>query len=246
MSFIKFFFVLVSLVSFVFSKNPNLLTDAQIQGKLNIVNGYSAECVMHKFYTNSGWTQIEGEIGRNGIDGLYFKKKSNIIKEVLVAESKWNSSKLSRSGKNKVVKQMSQEWVLRTLQKLQQYKLLSEYDSIKKLVQHNQYRARLFKISPVGKKQMEIHTYKIKNKGMKSFDIFKESTLKPITLGLPRNRFERDILESYNGCREEALERYFPMLNKESIKTLLKDNYLQKSDLKNYLKVFYNGKIGER
>jgi len=62
--------------------------NTKIQGKLNIINGASAECVMNQFYTNTGWIQIEGEIGRNGIDGLYYKKKHGIIKEVLVAESK--------------------------------------------------------------------------------------------------------------------------------------------------------------
>ena len=85
------------------------MTANQIQARLNIVN----ECVMHKFYTDTGWTRIEGEVGRNGINGLYFKKKNDVIKEVLVAESKWNKSKLGWSGKNKLVHQMSQEWVLR-------------------------------------------------------------------------------------------------------------------------------------
>ncbi len=88
------------------------------EGFIHEVNGNSAECVMHKFYTNTGWSQIEGEVGRNGIDGLYYKKKKGVIREVLVAESKWNKSRLGRSGKNKLVKQMSQEWVLRTLRKL--------------------------------------------------------------------------------------------------------------------------------
>lgn len=221
------------LILFSLSQARDIPTDNQIQGRLNIVNGYSAECVMHYFYTNSGWTQIEGEIGRNGIDGLYFKKKNGTIKEVLVSESKWNRSRLGRSGKNKAVQQMSQEWVLRTLDKLQRYKPLPEYKTIRKLVQHNQYRARLFKMSPVGNNQVQIHIYKIKNKGMNSFDTFIESTLRPITLEQPRNNFEHDILESYNRCREEALERYLPMLDKESVKVLLTDNYIQKMDVKN-------------
>lgn len=83
------------------------LSSSKVQGRLNIVNGYSAECVMHKFYTSSGWTKIEGEVGRNGIDGLYCKKKNGTIHEVLVAESKWNKSRLGKSGKNKLTKQMS-------------------------------------------------------------------------------------------------------------------------------------------
>lgn len=67
---------------------------------------------------------------------------------------------------------------------------------------------------------------------MKSFDTFMESTLPPITLGQPRNHFERGILESYDKCRVEALERYFPILSAKSIKSLMHDNYLQKKDLK--------------
>lgn len=221
------------LILFSLSQAGDVLSNSKIQGRLNIVNGYSAECVMHKFYTNSGWTQIEGEIGRNGIDGLYYKKKNGVIKEVLVSESKWNKSKLGRSGKNKLVQQMSQEWILRTLKKLQRYKPLPEYRTIRKLVQHNQYRARLFKMKPLGDNQVQIHIYKIKNKGMSTFDTFMERTLRPITLEQPRNNFEHDILESYNRCREEALERYLPMLDKKNINVLLKDNYLQKKDVKN-------------
>ena len=36
-------------------------TDNQIQGRLNIINGASSECVMHSFYLKSGWVQIEGD-----------------------------------------------------------------------------------------------------------------------------------------------------------------------------------------
>ena len=225
------FFILYLILNF--SKARDMPSDNQIQGRLNIVNGYSAECVMHKFYTNTGWIQIEGEIGRNGIDGLYFKKKNGVIKEVLVAESKWNTSRLGRSGKNKLIKQMSQEWVLRTLRRLQKYKSLPEYGSIVKLVENGQYRARLFKMFPVGHDKVQIKIYKIKNKGMKSFDIFIESTLRPITIAEPGNSFERGILDAYNECRGKALMKYFPMLSDESIKILLQDNYLQKNDLKN-------------
>jgi hypothetical protein len=93
---------------------------------------------------------------------------------------------------------MSQEWVLRTLNKLQRHKPLPEHTIIKHLVEHNQYRARLFKILPVDHNKLQIHIYKIKNKGMNNFDTFIESTLHPITIGAPRNKFERIILESYD------------------------------------------------
>ena len=128
--------LLAILLLTTISVAKDIPTDNQIQGRLNIINGASAECVMHHFYTNSGWIQIEGEIGRNGIDGLYYKKKNGSIKEVLVAESKWNKSRLGRSGKNKAVLQMSQEWVLRTMNKLIKYHPTMPYQSIRKLIEH--------------------------------------------------------------------------------------------------------------
>jgi hypothetical protein len=211
------------------------LSDGKIQGRLNILNGYATECVMHKFYTQTGWKQIEGEIGRSGIDGLYYKEKHGVIREVLVAESKWNTAKLGRSGKNKLVKQMSKEWVLRTLKKLQKYRPLPEYQQIRELIEHDQYRARLFRMLPVGEDKIQIFIYKIKNKGNASYETFIESTLKPIYLHSPGNTFEMMMVNAYNSCREEALRKYFPMLDSGAIELLKSDNYLQKEDIKSFL-----------
>ena len=89
--------LLLSITLITLSLSRDIPSDNKIQGRLNIINGASAECVMHQFYTQSNWTQIEGEIGRNGIDGLYYN---------------------SQSAKNKTIKQMSKEWVLKTMKKL--------------------------------------------------------------------------------------------------------------------------------
>jgi len=229
----KLIFSLLFVITLFFSNDR--LSDGKIQGRLNILNGYATECVMHKFYTRTGWKQIEGEIGRNGIDGLYYKEKHGVIREVLVAESKWNKSRLGRSGKQKLIKQMSKEWVLRTLKRLKKYRPLPEYEYIRKLIEHDQYRARLFKMHPIGEDQIQIITYKIKNKGKASYETFIESTLKPIRLNSPRNSFESMVVEAYNSCREEALHKYFPMLKKEAIEWLKSDNYLQKKDIKPFL-----------
>ena len=59
--------------------------------------------------------------------------------------------------------------------------------------------------------------------------------MKPITIAEPVNSFEQGILESYDQCRAEALRKYFSMLSDENIIKLLRDNYLQKNDLKNYI-----------
>jgi hypothetical protein len=223
-------FILIGLLSAL--PASELMRDSKIQGRVNIVNGASAECVMHRFYTRSGWVQIEGEVGRNGIDGLYYKKKHGEVREVLVAESKWNKAKLGRSGKDKLVRQMSQEWILKTLSRLQRYQPLPEYPRIRAVLKQGQYRARLFKLVPLNGNRLQIKIYKVRNKGLKHFDILVENHLPPITIDKPKNRFEADILESYNRCRRTYLKRYFPMLDEKDIRVLLKDNYLQKKDIK--------------
>ncbi len=219
------------------SISKNSTNPTHIQPLLNIINGASTECVMHHFYIHSGWTQIEGEIGRNGIDGLYYKKKNNIIKEVLVAESKWNTSRLGFSGKNKTVKQMSQEWVLRTMDKLVKKMDTETYRTLRKLISHDQYRARLFRLKPVGDNSIQITIYKIKNKGIKAFNEIRDTQLRPIDINTPVNSFEKGIVKAYNNCRKKYLYKYLDTLSDEQIDTLLKGNYIQRTDVKN---LFHN------
>jgi ribosomal protein L15 len=219
----------------LFSNTPYVMKESKIQGRLNIVNGYSSECMMHQFYTSSGWIKIEGEIGRNGIDGLYYKEKNGQIREVLVAESKWNTARLGRSGKNKLVKQMSQRWILRTLEKLQRHKPLPEYKTIKKFIKNDQYRARLFKVLPKGSDSIQIEIYTLKNKGQHSFDTFVERKLNPIKLHSPKNSFEKRMLKAYNTCRATALHKYFPTLKVDDVNGLLEGNYLKKRDVREVL-----------
>ena len=226
-------FMLFSI--FLFANTPYVMKDSKIQGRLNIVNGYSSECMMHEFYTSTGWIKIEGEIGRNGIDGLYYKMKNNHIKEVLVAESKWNTSRLGRSGKNKLIKQMSKRWILRTMDKLQRHKPLLEYNTIKRLIENDQYRARLFKVIPKGSDSIQIDIYTLKNKGQHEFDTFVERKLDPINLKTPKNSFERKMVKAYNSCRATALHKYFPTLKEDDVNVLLEGNYLKKRDVREVL-----------
>jgi len=210
-------------------------TDSQIQGRLNIVNGASSECVMHSFFKRSGWKRIEGEIGRNGIDGLYYKNRGSVISEVLVSESKWNNARLGRSGKNKVIRQMSKEWILNTLSKLEKKYTKPIYPKLKKLIAYKQYRARLFTVKPRGKRFIVIRLFNIKNRSLSTFDLEDYQSLEAIDLHHPRNSFEREILKNYNDCRTKYLKKYLPILNNEDISLLLKDNYLQKGDIKKIL-----------
>jgi hypothetical protein len=219
------------LITAIIAKDK-LPTDNQIQGRLNIVNGASAECVMHNFYSKSNWVQIEGEIGRNGIDGLYYKKKNGVIREVLVAESKWNKSRLGKSGKNKLVKQMSKQWVTRTMKKLINKYHTSEHKQLLKLINSNQYRGRLFSLKPLRDNQLQITISKITNKGVNAFDIVEDRKLDPISVTAPKNSFEKNVLHSFNKCRVTYLNKYFSFLTSSDINMLLRDNYLQKKDIK--------------
>ena len=225
--------ILLSTILITLSFGREIPSDNKIQGRLNIINGTSAECVMHQFYTQSKWTQIEGEIGRNGIDGLYYKIKNDQIKEVLVAESKWNTSQLGKSGKNKSIKQMSKEWVLKTMKKLiKKNPDMPSYATLTKFIQEDQYRARLFRLKPTSDNGIQITIYKIKNKGAKAFDEIQETQLKPIDINNPTNRFETRIRDAYNQCRVQYIHKYLPMITEEEITQLLTDNYLQKKDIK--------------
>ena len=223
--------LLILITIFLYSDGLANLSKKQIQGKLNIVNGFSAECVMDYFYTNSQWKKIEGEVGRNGLDGLYIKKEKGIIRDVLVAESKWNTSKLGKSGKNKLTKQMSQKWVLRSLSRLKKFGTIKDYETIKRFVEHNQYRARLFKLLPIGNHSIQIKLYKIKNKGFNAYDIFSENDLKPIVLSAPKNSFEKNIVKAYDDCRKQGLDKYLSDLTDKQVFILLKDNYITANDV---------------
>ena len=223
--------LLILITIFLYSDGLDNLSKKQIQGKLNIVNGFSAECVMDYFYTNSQWKKIEGEVGRNGLDGLYIKKEKGIIRDVLVAESKWNTSKLGKSGKNKLTKQMSQKWVLRSLSRLKKFGTIKDYETIKRFIEHNQYRARLFKLLPIGNHSIQIKLYKIKNKGFNAYDIFPENDLKPIVLSAPKNSFEKNIVKAYDDCRKQGLDKYLSDLTDKQVFILLKDNYITANDV---------------
>jgi hypothetical protein len=149
----------------------------------------------------------------------------------LVAESKWNTSRLGLSGKGKTIKQMSQEWVLRAINKLTHKMDTQTYRTLQKLIEHNQYRARLFRMKPARGNKIRITIYKIKNRGLKAFDEIRDSQLRPIDINAPKTKFEQRIVSAYNGCREKYLHKYLPVLQEGQINILLRDNYIQKKDV---------------
>jgi len=131
-----------TLVGKIKEVNPNI-----VEGRINLIKGEISENMMDKYFKNSGWSKIEGEVGRNGIDGLYIRKDANSIK-VLMAESKYNTSKL---GETLHGVQMSPKWIMKKLDNLiEAFPDNKDYVVVKKLVENGQYRSRLFQLKEMG------------------------------------------------------------------------------------------------
>jgi hypothetical protein len=170
--------------------------------KTNQINGYATECMMDKFFRyNDNWQRLEGEHGKNGIDGLYIKVKNNKVIDILIAESKYNHSRLG-SIKKGTIKQMSKKWILAKLKILQRYNPDNPYyKQIITHVQNNHYRARLFKLKPLKDGKYKIILYHIKNKkDEKSLTKLKKSEI-IINPKHPKNNFESDMIEAFTKCR---------------------------------------------
>ncbi|GAB6065073.1 hypothetical protein JCM9492_01650 [Aquifex pyrophilus] len=134
-----------------------------VQVNTKQVSGEITERFIHKILSSEGWEQIEAKYSSGkGIDLLYVKRgPRGEIKEVLVVESKYNTSTLGRASYGK---QMSKEWILGSLdKKLEEIekeikttkdpyrkreleKLKKDLTKVKKLIQENRYRARIYKL----------------------------------------------------------------------------------------------------
>jgi len=130
---------------------------------------------------------------------------------------------------------MSKDWVLRTVDKLINKMDAPTYRTFHRLISHDQYRARLFRMKPVGKESIQISIYKIKNKSLKAFDKVRDSQLRPININAPESSFEIGIVKAYNDCRRKYLRKYMDGLSDGEIDVLLRDNYLHERDVKKLL-----------
>ena len=115
---------------------------------INKIKGNISEQLMDEYFKKSGWEKIQGEVGVNGIDGLYVKRdKDGNITNVLMSESKYNTSQL---GDTKDGKQMSKDWIMKKLDNLEKaYPDNQDYSQIKDLVNDDKYRARLWQVNEV-------------------------------------------------------------------------------------------------
>jgi len=184
-------------------KYPSLSL-AQINHKVGAIN----ENLMNKYFQSTGWTKIEGEVGRNGIDGLFIKKKKGIIVDILIAESKYNKSGLQHTLHGK---QMSKQWTLKKIETLQnKYPKDKNYNHIQKFVQHDNYRSVLWNLKTTDK-NLIISVKKVHDKnGAISTSSFKGNEKmkinftenNQISLINPNNAFQEKFVNWY---KEESL-----------------------------------------
>ena len=185
------------LHSEVVRRSPNLryVRANQEVGALN-------ERVMHRFFESSGWTRLPGEVGRQGIDGLYVKLDRGVVKDVLIAESKYNSSLLQSTNYGS---QMSTEWVARKIESLRtRFPNEALYADIQKFVDRGSYRAVLWKLR-FDESAMHVSLIKLKGKGREvemlvdsPIDGVQALPVKRIALSAPANDYERQFLQWVN------------------------------------------------
>lgn len=174
-------------------------------GKLNQIVGTINENLMNKYFISSGWTKIEGEVGRNGIDGLFIKKNNEgIIKDLLIVESKYNKSGLQDTEYGQ---QMTKQWIVKKIKDLKQkYPNDNNYKQIEKFVDNDVYRSMLwnlkvenenliFDLTKLNDKNGKIE--KINLVGGEKFKI-NQSNNSFINISQPQNEFQKKIVSWYN------------------------------------------------
>lgn len=180
-------------------KNPTKSL-AFINHKVGQIN----ENLMDKYFTSTGWTKIEGEIGRNGIDGLYIKRNKNgSVKDILIVESKYNKSGLQHTKNGK---QMSNEWITKKISDLQKkYPNISDYKQIEKFVENDVYRSLLWNLKVNDDNLVfdvvKIHdkTGKIEKKKLVGGEKIKimQTNNNIINIDYPQNEFQNKVLGWY-------------------------------------------------
>lgn len=200
-----------TLKEYIKAQYENVGLDIQ-EGQINIIKGKIFEQFMDEYFKNSGWTKIEGEIGRNGIDGLYVRRDKNGELKVLIVESKYNTSKLSDTQHGK---QMSQEWINKKLEDLINKNPDNElYKEIYEKVQEGKYRTRMFTGKEMGG-NLEVSIKNIDNctgneikiEDLKGNEKYKISGSK-IDLNNPENNYQEKMADIYNKIKEKTVEEH--------------------------------------
>lgn len=187
-----------SLHAEVVKRNPAL---GMVQ--VNHAVGALNENLMIRYFEHSGWSRIEGQVGRSGFDGLFVKYDRGAIKDVLIVESKYNTSSLQSTNFGV---QMSQDWTRRKIEELiARYPNERAYPNIEKFIRADAYRAVLWNLK-VDEDSLKIGLSRIKSKGetvslatVEGTDIEQLSSpfSNSIIFSAPHSNFEAQILDWY-------------------------------------------------
>jgi len=231
----KYILFLFLICSSLFSMANNLKFKDGLEQKFK---GNVSENFMHDYFKKSGWKQLSGEIGSNGIDGLYIKKnRSGVIIDVMCAESKFNKSTLGTINKG-LTKQMSKKWCLSKLDNLIKNgdsALKKDYKIIRERVKNNNVKKRLFKVlqNSSGKYTVQVknivddglHNVKVKNLiGSQNYKINNKEINTNYAKNSESKNFKNLIKQetSYFKEREWATSKIKRVTNIRATKTIFK------------------------
>jgi hypothetical protein len=169
--------------------------------QVNQAVGHISEQVMIRHFESTGWTRIEGQIGRSGIDGLFVKRNADgVVREVLAVESKYNTSALQPTNHGQ---QMSRVWVEKKLQNLRERQPdEATYRKVEELVDGGYYRARLWTMR-VDKGEIQIALQRVRSASDKVDELIDDPgtrvSVPPevIRISSPKDSFEKTIADAY-------------------------------------------------
>jgi len=234
MKIITILFLLLSNALFAQTMSSN-----EIDAAIKKINGDTTESLMHKIFKQNGWKQIQGEVGSNGIDGLYVKKNAKgTITDVMFGEAKYNKATL---GNSICGKQMSKQCLNSQIDKLiKKYPDVEEYKQIKSHLANGNYRARLFQLKKEGNTLIpeikainhtgEIEVQKSKLVGNKNYKL---NNMK-IDINNPKNRFEKKFVENYKKSQIKGLMRKFNFSKETAQKIVKKNPIFTLNDIEKY------------
>lgn len=163
--------------------------------------GDISEQVMHRHFESTGWQRIDGQIGRSGIDGLFIKRNSQgHVREVLIAESKVNTSALQNTNHGE---QMSRQWVQRKLQQLREQDPEDPtYRKVSELIDRGFYRARLWTMR-VEDGQIRLNLQRLRSETDKVNERLDDPGTRVVAppevidIAAPKDSLERTIVSAY-------------------------------------------------
>ncbi len=178
----------------ILARNPALGTT-----QVNHTAGAINESLMLRFFTDSGWKAVDGQVGRTGFDGLLVKiDGSGSVRDLLIVESKFNTSALKSTNHGT---QMSDEWIRRKIQALRNQMPEDDiYRQIERLIDQGVYRARLWNMKVRnGKASIELKSVHSKD-GSVSLHYAEETERPPriIDIQSPQTAFDRKISTWYS------------------------------------------------